>query len=490
VRPALSSYLVVLGVAAFVTLVTVPLFRVIAVSKGFVDEPDERRSHDVPTAVLGGAAMYVGFLVSFGVAWYTGWFESTFSGSTEPLAVVMAATVAFAVGVSDDLRELSAPAKTAGLALVGSLLFAGGVNIIVFRIPFFDLLLLSLDLSFLLTVLWVLGLANAVNIIDGLDGLAAGIVAIGAGAFFLYAIKLSEVGLLLAGNIGPLIAAVLLGVCLGFLPWNIHPAKIFMGDGGSLLLGSLMAASTMAVGGRTSDPFSGQTFFFYAPLVIPFVILGVPILDTLFAIVRRASRRQGLATADKDHLHHRLIRLGHGHRRAVSVLWAWTALLSGFVLWPVYNEGRGDAIVPAGVVGLGALLYISLQPGFGRSHDSRLGPMPGSVRPHTDGVNDDCDVDRRSLHRRASDRGAIGPQGPGPIDVSSAQTMSERAEDEDGFSAADHLGKAQETRGAAPTSGARVSRSGHAQPDASPTAERPNRSARWSKATFRRSRPH
>ncbi len=398
-RPELSSYLVILGVAAVVTAVTVPLFRAISVAKGFMDEPDERRSHEVPTAVLGGGAMYLGFLVSFVVAWYTGWFESTFSGSTEPLAVVVAATMAFAVGAIDDIRELSAPAKTAGLVLVGSLLFAGGVNIIVFRIPFFDLLLLSLDLSFLLTVLWVLGLANAVNIIDGLDGLAAGIVAIGAGAFFLYALKLSEVGLLLAGNVGPLVAVVLLGMCLGFLPWNIHPARIFMGDGGSLLLGSLMAASTMAVGGRTSDPFSGQTFFFYAPLVIPFVILGVPILDTLFAIVRRASRRQGLATADKDHLHHRLIRLGHGHRRAVSVLWAWTALLSGFVLWPVYNEGSGDAIVPAGVIGLGALLYISLQPGFARPPDRRQADRRRVNRGAPNGM-----ADRREHERRADER--------------------------------------------------------------------------------------
>lgn len=402
-RPELSSYLVILGVAAVVTAVTVPLFRVISVAKGFMDEPDERRSHEVPTAVLGGAAMYLGFLVSFVVAWYTGWFESTFSGSTEPLAVVMAATMAFAVGAIDDIRELSAPAKTAGLVLVGSLLFAGGVNIIVFRIPFVDLLLLSLDLSFLLTVLWVLGLANAVNIIDGLDGLAAGIVAIGAGAFFLYALKLSEVGLLLAGNVGPLVAVVLLGMCIGFLPWNIHPARIFMGDGGSLLLGSLMAASTMAVGGRTSDPFSGQTFFFYAPLVIPFVILGVPILDTLFAIVRRASRRQGLATADKDHLHHRLIRLGHGHRRAVSVLWAWTALLSGFVLWPVYNEGSGDAIVPAGVVGLGALLYISLQPGFARPPDRRQADRRRVDHGAPEGLADRRETERRADQRRSGE---------------------------------------------------------------------------------------
>ena len=139
---------------------------------------------------------------------------------------------------------------------------------------------------------------------------------------------------------------VTLGVCVGFLPWNVHPARIFMGDCGALMLGVLMAASTMSVGGSTDAVYSGQSFFFLAPLFIPLVILGVPILDTLFAIVRRASRRSGMTTADKEHLHHRLLRLGHGHRRAVFILWLWTALLSGAVLFPALTN-RGDALVPA-----------------------------------------------------------------------------------------------------------------------------------------------
>ncbi len=360
---AVWTYLVIAGVAALVTVLTVPIFRVIASMRGLMVAPDERRAHAVPTPAIGGGAMYLGFLVAFAVARLSGWFGDSFNDSTEPLAIVLAASVAYLVGLLDDVRELSAPAKTAGLTLAGGLLFAGGISIIWFRIPFLHLLLLSLDLSFLITVLWVVGMANAVNVIDGLDGLAAGIVAIGSGAFFLYGIQLRRVDLLLVGNIGPLVAVVVLGMCVGFLPWNVHPARIFMGDGGALLLGTLMAASTMAVGGRTPDPFSGQTFFFYAPIVIPFVILGVPILDTAFAIVRRATRRQGLATADRDHLHHRLIRMGHGHRRAVAILWAWTALLSGIVLWPVYNAGSGDAMMPAGVIAMAILLYVSLRPG-------------------------------------------------------------------------------------------------------------------------------
>lgn len=313
--------------------------------------------------------MFVGFLTAMGVAAATGWFPEAFNGTSEPLAILGCGIIAYLVGLVDDLREISAPAKTAGIVLAASVLFRFGVSIIYFRVPFIDPIVVDPGLSYLLTVLWVMGMANAVNFIDGLDGLAAGIVGIGALAFFFYALRLLEVGLLIS-TLGPLLLIIVFGICVGFLPYNVHPAQIFMGDGGAILLGALMAASTMAVGGRTSDPFSGQTFFFYAPLVIPLVILGVPILDTIFAIVRRATRRQGLATADKDHLHHRLMRLGHGHARSVFILWAWTALLSGFVLWPVYNEGSGDAIVPAGVAALGLILFTLFAPGFRRPRET------------------------------------------------------------------------------------------------------------------------
>ena len=185
-------------------------------------------------------------------------------------------------------------------------------------------------------------MSTAINYIDGLDGLAAGIVGIAAAALLLYCERLDGAGAIGPENAGPLIAAATLGACLGFLPHNFHPAKIFMGDAGALLLGLLMAAATIAVGGNTDTPFSGQTFFFFAPLFIPLVILGVPIIDTAFSIVRRARRGGNVTVADKDHLHHRLMRLGHGQRRSVLILWAWTVLLSAIVLYPTYNRRRGD----------------------------------------------------------------------------------------------------------------------------------------------------
>lgn len=381
--PSVADYLLVFGVAALTTFLGTAGMRRLAPRIGAIVMPDERRVHERPTATLGGAAMALGFLVAFGVAWLSGSFSSMFAAQTESIGIVLAVLVIFAVGAIDDLRDISAPAKTAGMVLAGSILSAAGVSIVVFRVPFFGLSFLSPDLSALVTVLWVVGMMNAINLIDGLDGLAAGIVAIGAGSFFLYGWRLLDEGVLDPTNIGPLLAVLTAGICLGFLPFNFNPASIFMGDSGALLLGLLLAASTVAVGGQSDDPFSGQAWFFFAPLVIPLVILGVPLLDTVFAVVRRATRRTGVATADKEHLHHRLMDLGHGHRRTVVLLWAWTAVLSGFVLLPVFT-GRGDGIVPIGLVALALLLFTVLAPRWrnGRERrDASAVPEDGAAAP-------------------------------------------------------------------------------------------------------------
>jgi UDP-GlcNAc:undecaprenyl-phosphate GlcNAc-1-phosphate transferase len=372
----MGSYLVVLVAAFLTTLLGAPLMRRLSLRSGAVVQPGERRVHETPLPTLGGAALLAGFLVGMLAAWRLPYFRPVFEASSAPLGVVIAGLVIFAVGQLDDLRKVglaggdgdgvSAPAKMAGMVLAGSILSLAGVSTIFLRVPFAGIFSLSPDLSAFITVLWVVGMANALNFIDGLDGLCAGIVAIASGTFFLYGHRLQDVGILHPGNIGPLLAIIALGICLGFLPHNFHPARIIMGDAGALLLGLIMAASTMAVGGSTDAQFSGQTFFFFAPLVIPLFILGVPILDTAFAIVRRASRRMGVAEADKEHLHHRLMRLGHGQRRSVLILWAWTAILSAFVLYPTYT-GRGDAIVPLGVAGLGLVLYTVFHPGLRRA---------------------------------------------------------------------------------------------------------------------------
>jgi UDP-GlcNAc:undecaprenyl-phosphate GlcNAc-1-phosphate transferase len=381
--PDYAGYVIVGGVAAGVTLVLTPLVRLLALHLGWVVQPDDRRIHTQPTAAVGGIAMFFGFLAAFGVAWRMGRFQPLFANNSEPLGVVLGALVMFAVGFADDLKKsryhngrvegLSAPAKVTGMVVAGAVLAYFGVTMFYFRVPFRDVVIIGQDLAPLVTVLWLIGLANAINLIDGLDGLAAGIVAIASGTFFLYGQRLDKLGLLAQPNIGPLVAIIVLGICLGFLPHNFNPARIFMGDCGALLLGLLMAASTIVVGGRAdpNQPFSGQTYFFFAPLFIPLVILGVPIVDTIFAIIRRAGQRSSVTTADKGHLHHRLMRLGHGQRRSVLILWSWTAILSGFVLYPAYT-GEGNGVVPLGIAALGLALYTVLHPQLRRARRGDL----------------------------------------------------------------------------------------------------------------------
>ena len=375
--PDTAGYLFIGAVAAIVTFIATPLTVRLALRRGWVVAPDERRVHQVPTPDVGGIAMFLGFVVALALAWRMGRFSPIFNNNSEPMGVLLAALVIFGTGLVDDVREISSPAKVTGTVVAGLFLVWFGVTMFYFRVPFVDVFVLSDDWVPLITILWLMGMSQAINLIDGLDGLAAGIVAIAAASFFLYSRRLDTLGVLAQPNIGPLIAIIALGVCLGFLPHNFNNAKIFMGDSGALFLGLLMAVSTSVVGGR-ADPntqayIPGQTYFFLAPLFIPLFILGVPILDMIFAIVRRTVGRQGLATADKGHLHHRLVDLGHGQRRSVLILWLWTALLSGFVLYPIFTDAR-TALIPIGTLAIALSLYTVLHPEVRRIRkDSRSG---------------------------------------------------------------------------------------------------------------------
>ncbi len=326
--------------------------------------PDSERVHTVPTPTAGGTSMFLAFAIALAVARLLPGpsFHLVFLDPNEAIGVLAAAGAMFLLGLVDDLREVSAPAKVAGQVLAAMILYFAGVTMLNFKVPFAGYLVLSSSILPLVTALWVIGIANAVNLIDGLDGLAAGIVAIASGALCVWGLRLESLNLLPNGNIGPLIAAATAGLCLGFLPHNFHRAKIFMGDTGAMILGLLMAASTMEIGGNT-EPAWGQTYFFFIPLFVPFVILGVPIVDMVFAIIRRSVHRTGVAVRDLEHLHHRLMRLGHGHRRTVIVLWCWTLVLSAVVLYPAFYPSWGGA-GPIGLAVLAIVLYTLFQPGL------------------------------------------------------------------------------------------------------------------------------
>ena len=206
------------------------------------------------------------------------------------------------------------------------------------------MVVLSGDLAVIATIAWAVAIPNAVNLVDGLDGLAAGMVAIASSAFFIYVVQqpVPSAG----ASQAALLSAITCGICIGFLPWNFHPAKIFMGDAGSMLLGMLLAiatiegspARTLTAERRTTSP---QPL---GAIAVPFLVLLIPFIDVVLAIIRRTRRGQGIGHADKEHLHHRLMEIGHGHRQAVLLMYLWSALVSGCAL-AVAADRRPLAVV-------------------------------------------------------------------------------------------------------------------------------------------------
>ncbi len=381
--PDIGWYSLILAIAAGATAALTGPAKRIALRCGYVAEPGERSVHKRTIPYGGGAAMFVGFLVAVVAGRLVPVFRQTYTDSPEMIGVVLAAGAMFVVGLIDDVRDMSAPAKMAGQILAASILYFSGVTMYQLKIPLAGFFVLTPGIIPLITAAWVIALTNAVNLIDGLDGLAAGVVAIGGGALALYGIRLVGLGLLPSDNIGPLVAVIACGICLGFLPFNFNPARIFMGDAGAHFLGLLMAASTMVISGRVPPdvPISGVTYFFFAPLFIPLFILGVPLVDMAFAFIRRTARGRKFDTPDKEHIHHRLLRLGHGPRRSVIILWAWTAILSGFLLFPLFVR-QVNAIIPLGAAALGAGLYTFFHPGLRRGNgEDEEEPLDQGVLP-------------------------------------------------------------------------------------------------------------
>jgi UDP-GlcNAc:undecaprenyl-phosphate GlcNAc-1-phosphate transferase len=274
VSPELSS-VAVAGIGAVATFGLTYLIRKVAIGRGLVVAPDSERVHTRTTPTAGGVAMILGFAVAvmasgpLGLSHYD-LFHSGFTlSSTALIGVVAAAAVIGLVGLVDDVRNVSPPAKVAGQVLAAMVLYFFGVTMTQIKVPFLSsYVVLGASILPLVTAIWVVGIANAVNLIDGLDGLAAGVVAIGSGTLCIYGLRLIDLGALAPNNIGPLLAAACCGVCVGFLPHNFHRAKVFMGDTGAMALGLLMAAATMEIGGQAVYVTSGATYFFLAPLVV------------------------------------------------------------------------------------------------------------------------------------------------------------------------------------------------------------------------------
>ena len=326
--------LLVGAIAAVVTALVTPLVMRLARRVGAVDVPsDPRKVHKEPVPTLGGIAMIVGFLVAFGVASLLPAFRDVFSATSEPIGLLAGVGLIGALGIIDDVIGLPPTVKMAGqiVASLGPVLF--GIQLVYAWIPGLgQVVAMAPDLGMPLTILLMVSMINAVNFIDGLDGLAAGVVGIASIAFFAFTVVSGGQGLTEAvPTTAPLVAAITAGACLGFLVHNFHPAKIFMGDTGSMTLGLLLASAAVSYVGRSTAP-TYSDFAGSIPLAIPVLVLAIPFLDTAFAIARRAYRRQPISTADRGHLHHLLITFGHSHRRAVLVMYYWSAVIAGGVV--------------------------------------------------------------------------------------------------------------------------------------------------------------
>ncbi len=340
----MREYLLVLLVGAVTTYLLSGLARKIAVRFGAVALVRDRDVHTVPIPYFGGVAMLGGLLAAFVLAEALPWLGRNELVAHDTNAVLLAAIVICAVGVLDDLFDLHPLAKAAGQVLAAGVVVLNGVR--VYWIPLPDSII-SLDAgaAIFVTVVMVFICVNAINFVDGLDGLAAGVVAIGAGAFFAYSYLLSFEQDLVRATTSSLISVATLGICLGFLPHNVHQAKMFMGDSGAMLLGLLMATSTVTLTGQI-DPSrlqaeGGNLLPAYLPLLLPVAALALPFLDLVLAYSRRVLAGKPWYKPDKQHLHHRLLRLGHSHRAAAGLMWLWSFAVSfgviATVLMPIWQ---------------------------------------------------------------------------------------------------------------------------------------------------------
>jgi UDP-GlcNAc:undecaprenyl-phosphate GlcNAc-1-phosphate transferase len=257
----------------------------------------------------------------------------------------------------------------AGLVLGGGVLVMSGIQVLFFWVPFVGVISLSPELAAPFTIGVMLVMANAVNLIDGLDGLAAGVVGIAAMAFFFYTYQTDVSFGFAAPSSAALVSILVAGACVGFLPHNFNPARVFMGDTGALMLGTILAAATVSAIGRSTAPSAADMAAVVAPVVIPLLILGIPIADTVFAVLRRARGGKPVTHADRAHIHHRLLELGHSHRRAVLILYAWTALFSAASLGLSIPRARG-ILYASLMVGVGAGVYL-LGPRAGKAWAKR-----------------------------------------------------------------------------------------------------------------------
>ncbi|MFT8592080.1 MAG: MraY family glycosyltransferase [Bifidobacterium sp.] len=351
-------YLFIAAIAGGVTWLVTPLVRHLAIRIGAVGEVRARDIHTVPTPRMGGVGMLIGFAVATAYASTFPFINGLFASSNQAWFILFGAFLICMLGVADDLWDLDWMLKLSGQLLISVLVSWGGIQII--SLPLGSLVTASPSLSMAITAFLLVASINAVNFVDGLDGLAAGIVAIGGIAFAIYSYILARTSPSYA-SMATLIDVMLVGVCIGFILHNWHPAKLFMGDSGSMLLGYLITCASIVMTGRL-DPVSVHASIYlpvFMPILLPLLVLFLPVLDMFLAIVRRLSHGQSPTHPDRMHLHHRMIRIGHSVRSAVLILWGWAGLISFGSIMILFFKAQYVAIgfVVAAIVLTIATLY-------------------------------------------------------------------------------------------------------------------------------------
>ncbi|MPZ62263.1 MAG: undecaprenyl/decaprenyl-phosphate alpha-N-acetylglucosaminyl 1-phosphate transferase [Propionibacteriales bacterium] len=370
----MREYVLVLLVAAAATFLLATLAREMSIRIGAVAQVRDRDVHAIPIPTFGGIAMLGGLGVAVLVAWNLPFLggDGTENMFKDVWVVLLGGTVVCAVGVIDDIFELDAVTKAAGEVVAAGIVVLAGVQFYWVPIPGVSTLVLDPTQAALLSILVIVATVNAVNFVDGLDGLATGVVCIGASAFFGYSYIIAAANNLERSTPAALLTAALIGVCLGILPHNFYPARMFIGDAGALLIGFILACSAITFTGRY-DPSSvdqgvagAQASLLPAmlPLLLPLAILIVPLVDLVLAVVRRTRAGRSPFAPDKRHLHHRLLEIGHSHRRAVLLMYLWASLVAfGALIVSLFTGWRS-------VLGLTMLLVVAVLLTFG--HPRRI----------------------------------------------------------------------------------------------------------------------
>jgi UDP-GlcNAc:undecaprenyl-phosphate/decaprenyl-phosphate GlcNAc-1-phosphate transferase len=380
------EYFLALLVTAAVTYLLTPLVRKTAIKIGAVPKLRDRDVHAGPIPRMGGLAMYLGVAAGLLAATEIVPFRTVISGTGLVKGLLLAGGLIVLIGIIDDRWDIGAIGKLAGQVAAAGVLVASGAQLSSFPLPREGVFALTQNEGVVLTILVVVATINAVNFIDGLDGLAAGIVCIAALSFFIYYYSLTKVtslsSALPAEAVPALASVVLAGACIGFLPHNFYPARIFMGDTGSMLLGLLLAYVPISAISRLDFPSLANKANRYAeilPLLLPAAVMVIPYTDMLRAVIRRVRAGQSLFAADNKHLHHRMLEIGHSHRSSVLILYAWAALFAAVVVG--LSIVTAPLAVLAGITLAAMLILVLLSIPRLRWWERRSAPAPASARP-------------------------------------------------------------------------------------------------------------